>query len=401
MDQNDQSTEGCRRFEHIAARLGRGERVEPVTVRELTGWFGAKRRGFEVNQKIRRALLGNNLRLDPDLNAPPDDGTIEFHDDSENYEQFVLGIFTEELLRTRLGVWLDANPHVGRTQVQTKRAALKDALRKNPELSPEERNGLLFIFNDFPTIIFDWSRNDRPPIGYKMIEWVADSLAKGVKTPRIAVREFLWWFGADRRDIRLGLVIREALLRRNLRTEPDYSEEPIDGEIEFREGTIITELAAAELNQIHANMVADRLMDWKAENPHAGPAEIHAKARELWNLGVGGSAQNKSADIIPFPGRQAPPPQGSLSLPSDATLRVRSLLAGRKPLVSVSPNTTVGEALTKMLLNGFSRLPVISGERNVRGIVNRASIGGHTNDDAEVRQFLEPEKPRTSMPTPH
>jgi hypothetical protein len=79
-DRDDKGREGNRRLEHIAASLKSGQKVEPITVRELLRWFGAERRGDEINNMIRRALRENNLRTDPDFAEQFIEGAIEFHE---------------------------------------------------------------------------------------------------------------------------------------------------------------------------------------------------------------------------------------------------------------------------------------------------------------------------------
>ncbi len=74
------SADGDRRLQHIAATLRGGGVVEPLTVRELLQWFGAKCRGVRVNRTIRDALFTNDIRIEPDLNAKGIDDHLEFHD---------------------------------------------------------------------------------------------------------------------------------------------------------------------------------------------------------------------------------------------------------------------------------------------------------------------------------
>lgn len=60
---------------------------------------------------------------------------------------------------------------------------------------------------------------------------------------------------------------------------------------------------------------------------------------------------------------------------ADPIYRISKLAsANRKPL-SVSPDTKVEEAVTHMLTNDFSQLPVMTRSREVKGIITWASIG--------------------------
>jgi hypothetical protein len=59
----------------------------------------------------------------------------------------------------------------------------------------------------------------------------------------------------------------------------------------------------------------------------------------------------------------------------DPTYRIGKLEAANRRVVAVSPNQTIKEAVTLMLVNGFSQLPIMQGDRDVKGIVSWESIG--------------------------
>lgn len=61
--------------------------------------------------------------------------------------------------------------------------------------------------------------------------------------------------------------------------------------------------------------------------------------------------------------------------PVDPTFRLGRLEAANKAVVSVTPNDTLATAVTLMLTNDFSQLPVMVGERDVKGIVSWKTIG--------------------------
>ncbi|WP_276209739.1 CBS domain-containing protein [Amycolatopsis vastitatis] len=75
-------------------------------------------------------------------------------------------------------------------------------------------------------------------------------------------------------------------------------------------------------------------------------------------------------------------------------LNVRLTVGNLSPLEgveSVSPNSTLHEAVTKMLLNEFSQLAVLNGPRNLRGAVTWRSIAQamHQKPDATVADALD------------
>jgi CBS domain-containing protein len=73
-------------------------------------------------------------------------------------------------------------------------------------------------------------------------------------------------------------------------------------------------------------------------------------------------------------------------------LKVGNMAAALSGVMAVSPNSTIAEAITKMLLNDFSQLAVLSGPRNPRGAVTWRSIAQaiHQKPDASLADALEP-----------
>lgn len=80
---------------------------------------------------------------------------------------------------------------------------------------------------------------------------------------------------------------------------------------------------------------------------------------------------------------------------SDGDLNVRLTVGNLSPLdgvESVTPNSTIKEAITKMLLNDFSQLAVFNGPRNFRGAVTWRSItqAMHQKSDATLADAIDP-----------
>lgn len=57
------------------------------------------------------------------------------------------------------------------------------------------------------------------------------------------------------------------------------------------------------------------------------------------------------------------------------TYRVGDLKAATTGVVSVFPDSSLKEAISKMLLNNFSQLPVMSSERKIEGVISWKTIG--------------------------
>jgi CBS domain-containing protein len=91
-------------------------------------------------------------------------------------------------------------------------------------------------------------------------------------------------------------------------------------------------------------------------------------------------------------GRVAPPDSGrSDETPElDVGRTVGNLASALGGVVSVSPNSTFEEAITKMLLNDYSQLAVMQGSRSLVGAVTWKSIAQarHANGRAPFRQAI-------------
>lgn len=59
----------------------------------------------------------------------------------------------------------------------------------------------------------------------------------------------------------------------------------------------------------------------------------------------------------------------------DPTYRIGSLPAANKTLVTVNKDDDIGRAIALMLQHNFSQLPIMQGERDVKGVVTWKSIG--------------------------
>ncbi|HEY3964575.1 MAG TPA: CBS domain-containing protein [Planctomycetaceae bacterium] len=149
----------------------------------------------------------------------------------------------------------------------------------------------------------------------------ATALQNGEK-PRATVRELLNWFNAERRGAYVVRRVRAALEKLDLITWPDFEGEYIDQEVFF-------------MNK----------KSFQPPPPIAPPAGV---ANQL-PTGMTGSV--------------------------DPTHRLGRLKAANRKPVSVTPNDTLDAAITLMLTHDFSQLPVMQGERSVKGMVSWKSIG--------------------------
>ena len=158
---------------------------------------------------------------------------------------------------------------------------------------------------------------------------IIQDLESGKKVERVTVRDFLWWFSAQRRGLIVISMIRFSLESNGLLTEPDFEGAYIDELITFvRKPTAVT------------------------------PTEEVPERETL-----------------------------------DPTYRIGKLASANRKPMSVTPESSVEIAVTLMLANDFSQLPVMNGEREVKGIVSWTSLGSRLalgKKCDSVRECMEP-----------
>lgn len=177
------------------------------------------------------------------------------------------------------------------------------------------------------------------------LQEVADSAKKGEPT-RVSLRTFLTWFDAERRGWRVARRINEALLEMGLRTVPDFEGAHIDAEI----------------------TIEARPQEKEPEPPADSEPVPHPTGHQNLQPGEQAPTSNESSE----------PPSVSaetrLHLVTDPIHRIGRLDSANRTLVSVAPDETTSRAITLMLLNDFSQLPVLRNERDCKGVVTWRSI---------------------------
>ncbi|MFA5352789.1 MAG: CBS domain-containing protein [Thermodesulfovibrionales bacterium] len=158
---------------------------------------------------------------------------------------------------------------------------------------------------------------------------IADQLSEG-RTISETVREILSWFNASRRGYWIVQQIRDALKQESLRTEPDFESAYIDSSVDF----ILTPEAQSEQPSVAQQESITTFSEPTAVSPAAPPLSY-----------------------------------------ADPTHRISKLAASNRKPIFVAPDARLDEAITLMLANDFSQLPVMTSEREVKGIINWGSIG--------------------------
>ena len=166
---------------------------------------------------------------------------------------------------------------------------------------------------------------------------IAEQLQQGETPAPVTVRTFLSWFDAQRRGFWITKMVRKHLQVAGLVTDPDFEGAYLDSEIGFH---LRGEPSGQEggTPRLTIEVTADL-------EPTSESGEITATASL-----IGGGVQ-------------------------DPTHRIGKLAAANQRPTVVGPETPLREAVTLMLMHDFSQLPVMQGDRTVKGVISWQSIG--------------------------
>ncbi|WP_246725236.1 CBS domain-containing protein [Beijerinckia sp. L45] len=173
------------------------------------------------------------------------------------------------------------------------------------------------------------------PYRYEELEAIRSDLIEGRAPPSLPIRTFMHWFGAQRRTAQNVETIERALADYGIRTVPNYLNIWVDTPITF-------ELAPA---------------------PGAADGDHDDKAPSADATGAGDApTETKSSD--------------------DPSFRISKIASANRPPVSVKPNASLLEAVTIMIVRNYSQLPVMTTDREVKGVISWTSIGVRLAADA-------------------
>jgi CBS domain-containing protein len=218
----------------------------------------------------------------------------------------------------------------------------------------------------------------------KEIGRMVTRLKEGHRVNRITVRELLRMFRAERRGLNKVHDIRTALDSLGLVTDPDFESVWIDGKIRIllKDASSVVPAALtagntdiAEDDELDEDQSSSVEEQEEAESPQLGSEEGSPPAIVVASEGV--------VETV-------------LGEPADPTFRIGSLPAANKNLTTVGQDDTLKKAVTMMLQSDYSQLPIMHGEREVKGMISwksiasRYAIGGecckvqHCREDAQV-----------------
>lgn len=167
---------------------------------------------------------------------------------------------------------------------------------------------------------------------------------------RTTPRQLLGWFDAQRRGYWIVDRIRVALKQAGLETDPDFESAYIDSPISI----VLVERPSRQ------------------SSPET-------------------SASDKDHETSP------PPAEFTRFAAADPTYRISKLEAANKEVVSIKPNAALDEAVTLMISNNYSQLPVMPNNRDVKGVISWSSIGQRlalttAPETRQAQDFMEPHR---------
>ena len=171
-------------------------------------------------------------------------------------------------------------------------------------------------------------------MGYnETLKEISDQIDNGIIPQPVTAREFIWWFGAQRRTSWNVYYIRGGLKKYKLVTKPDFEYVYIDSKISF----------------------------------------VRAPQK---------SEQNATPDLVQ-------------EIKDDPTYRIGKLASANNPPVSVKPDDSIHTAIALMIAHDYSQLPVMTSDRQVRGMISWKSLASKYALAAAciyVRECMEPHK---------
>jgi CBS domain-containing protein len=177
---------------------------------------------------------------------------------------------------------------------------------------------------------------------------IALELQRGEPSPQLSVREFLWWWEVNRRGYWIVEGIRKSLAAANIHTVPDFESAYINSSLTFAPGTASPPAASVE-----------------------EPGVLSA-----------GSDGPTLTNTLP-----------SSTVSTDPTYRISMLAAANNRPTTVTPDSSVSAAVTIMMSCDFSQLPVMTNDRDVKGVTTWKTIGsrlGLGQAPATVRDAMDP-----------
>ena len=202
------------------------------------------------------------------------------------------------------------------------------------------------------------------------IRLAAQRLKEGHRINRITVRDFLRHFGVERRRDGRVQKIRTILNGLDLETDPDFATEWIDAPIWLR---------------LKPGFATPQMPN--------GNTEVEEMVLESTPSAVKqAEEQSETAPTSMEPEASKVGDHSNTAIFDDPTFRIGRLPAANKKLIVVNQQDSLTKAITLMLEHDFSQLPVMQGEREVKGVVtwksvaSKQALGFHCETVKECRE---------------
>jgi predicted transcriptional regulator len=272
-----------------------------------------------------------------------------------------------------------------------------------------------------------------PDSGNKTLKDIKARLKSRAIVKPTTVSELLRWFGVENLDDQMINMIQRELRSNNLRTEPDFTDQYIEGSIEFCEGSRMTVHEARWLDYFHATLIKPRVIreyypgeptraevwnkydalmhltkieDFSQEEVEAAHVALSVKkfigngyepeiasnlAKTLhqitgsfssWMSFYTNSIKKTMVEvsfekIITGPWKTSVPEEIPIT-----TFRVRGLQAANKTVVSVKPTDSITEAIARMQSKNYSKIPVMRTIYEPKRVISCKSIIVHQQQSA-------------------
>jgi CBS domain-containing protein len=189
---------------------------------------------------------------------------------------------------------------------------------------------------------------------------IRNLLDQGEEPEPVSVRELVSWVYSTRRGSRVSYSIRAYFRRHGIFTKPDFETVPLDAKIRFYK---VVEQSIAE-----------------------PPATTEDETLTTEEKIIDESSEDQGSEVST--------PEFIFGAASEPAFRVSRLPAANIDLISVKPDETLTQAITLMLRHDYAQLPVMTNERDVKGVISWESIGPRialTNEASiYVRDYMKP-----------
>jgi hypothetical protein len=166
---------------------------------------------------------------------------------------------------------------------------------------------------------------------HPQLDAVVRRLHQGKTAEPTTIRDFLSWFGAQRRTTLNVEYIEKQLAKAGVRTVPGYLNRWVDSPVTF---------------------------ELISEHEEEGDEEGNSKPTPISS----GESEPQS-------------PESEIQVSEDPSFRIGNIKSARMPPTYVKPNASLHEAMTLMLARNYSQLPVMTNDRDIKGVISWPSIG--------------------------